>query len=147
VTPRSNRPEGSSRDEDPTGMRELLSSLPDPGPMPEDLAERIRLRIEAEVSGGAIDLDAERRRRRPSARQLVGAAAAFVVVAVGGMALLQASGVDVGTVVAGSSGDSAASSAESATTQEESRSEAQAPRVGGDFGDVPVVLVLTTGTD
>ena len=147
MTPRPNRPEDSSRDDDPTGMRELLSSLPDPGPMPEDLAERIRLRIEAEVSGGAIDLDAERRRRRPSARQLVGAAAAFVIVAVGGMALMQAAGVDVRTVVAGSSNDSVASSAESATAQEEPGSGTQAPRVGGDFADVPVVLVLTTGRD
>lgn len=35
-------------DDDPTGVRDLLSSLPDPGPMPEDLVARIAERLEVE---------------------------------------------------------------------------------------------------
>ena len=35
-------------EDDPTGMRALLSSLPDPGGMPDDLAARILTSIERE---------------------------------------------------------------------------------------------------
>jgi hypothetical protein len=38
---------------DPTGMRALLSSLPDPGPMPADLVARISAALEAEAHAGA----------------------------------------------------------------------------------------------
>ena len=33
---------------DPTGMRDLLASLPDPGPMPDDLVARITAALAAE---------------------------------------------------------------------------------------------------
>ena len=43
---------------DPTGIRELLSALPDPGPMPADLVSRINASIAAEQSaregGGTV---------------------------------------------------------------------------------------------
>lgn len=44
---------GTGDEPDPTGVRELLSGLPDPGPMPDDVAARIsaRLRAEQEQSG------------------------------------------------------------------------------------------------
>lgn len=38
---------------DPTGMRALLSSLPDPGPMPADLVARISAALEAEAQADA----------------------------------------------------------------------------------------------
>lgn len=82
---------------DPTGVRELLAALPDPGPMPEDLIRRIEARLEVERAhlgtagaGGAalsehadrvVDLATERGRRRPARTMaLVGAAAAGLVV-------------------------------------------------------------------
>lgn len=40
-------------DEDPTGVRALLSSLPDPGPMPDDLVARISASIATEHAGRA----------------------------------------------------------------------------------------------
>ncbi|WP_131106319.1 hypothetical protein [Ornithinimicrobium sufpigmenti] len=80
---------------DPTGIRELLAGLPDPGPMPEDLVRRIEARLEVEQAAreqGAthplgrhadrvVDLASERGRRRPG-RTLawLGAAAAGLVV-------------------------------------------------------------------
>lgn len=84
-------------DVDPTGVRELLAALPDPGPMPEDLVRRIEARLEVErahrdggrtgtgvVSAQAdrvLDLAAERSRRRPVRMvALLGAAAAGLMV-------------------------------------------------------------------
>ena len=37
---------------DPTGMRALLASLPEPGPMPDDLVARISAALEAEAQRG-----------------------------------------------------------------------------------------------
>lgn len=47
---------GSSAEEDPTGIHDLLSSLPDPGPMPEFLSRRISdsLAHEAAVRSGRV---------------------------------------------------------------------------------------------
>lgn len=88
-------------DVDPTGIRDLLASLPDPGPMPEDLVARIEARLEVERAhraGGApldpssgatvaraaddvFDLAAERSHRRPARTVAVlGAAAAGLLV-------------------------------------------------------------------
>ncbi|MFQ6170999.1 hypothetical protein ACK8HX_05285 [Oryzobacter sp. R7] len=39
---------------DPTGMRALLAGLPDPGPMPEDLVERITAALAAEAGAAGI---------------------------------------------------------------------------------------------
>ena len=71
--------QGHDQDDDPTGVRSLLSGLPDPGPMPEHLVQRIQTRLEVErehlsgstthpLTGSAdrvVDLAAERGRRRP----------------------------------------------------------------------------------
>lgn len=46
-TPPKGVPTGND-DSDPTGMRVVLSSLPEPGPMPEDLASRICASLERE---------------------------------------------------------------------------------------------------
>ncbi|AKT50864.1 hypothetical protein [Arsenicicoccus sp. oral taxon 190] len=84
--PSTSRPD----DEDPTGVRDLLASLPDPGPMPPDLVARINASLEAEAHGRRITpapghgAPGERpiatvvpfdgaTRRRPSGRRLFGA--------------------------------------------------------------------------
>lgn len=86
----------AAHEDDPTGIRALLSSLPDPGPMPSDLVERIGARLAVEQAhrdqGGAdvaslhpdsvLDLAAERTSRRPGrALALLGVAAAGLLVA------------------------------------------------------------------
>jgi hypothetical protein len=81
-----------TRDDDPTGVRDLLSSLPEPDPMPEHLVERINASLAAEqaqrattVSGGSVTpLLATGRRRARLLFAVAGAAAAVVVVAVVG---------------------------------------------------------------
>ena len=96
---------------DPTGIRALLSALPDPGPMPADLVARISASIAQEQSardGGTV---VPLRRRSWGWQHLGAAAAAAVVLAVGIPALLTGTGPgDVMTALAGnSSSDSAAS--------------------------------------
>lgn len=44
-------------EDDPTGMRALLSSLPDPGPMPGDLVTRIQASLAAEAAARASTAD------------------------------------------------------------------------------------------
>lgn len=90
-------PTSRTRDDeehDPTGVRDLLSGLPDPGPMPQDLVRRIEARLEVEQAHRAapvhplgshadrvVDLAAERSARRPGRTlTLLGAAAAGLVV-------------------------------------------------------------------
>lgn len=89
------RPDSDLPDDelDPTGVRDMLANLPDPGPMPADLVARISqsLLLEQErraepageaVSASPISLDAERQRRRPGRTVLwLGGAAAVAMVA------------------------------------------------------------------
>lgn len=103
----------SSIEDDPTGMRDLLSSLPDPGPMPPELSERILAALQQErrspqsiwdaepapevpgippgpgasVAPPVADLVAHRRRR--SVGPWLAAAAVLGVVALGGSTLLR----------------------------------------------------------
>ena len=114
VTHREPQPGAPDPDDDPTGVRALLGSLPDPGPMPDDLARRISASTAAEQErrsapspGGTV----HPLRRRSPWRALGVAAAAAVVVGVGGAALFSGLGGSPGTGVAGafsSAGDSAA---------------------------------------
>ncbi len=77
---------------DPTGVRALLSSMPDPGPMPDELVARITQSLHEEqerraAHGGTdkhdvISLVTERHRRRPGRiLSMLGAAAAVAVAA------------------------------------------------------------------
>lgn len=90
------RPGTGDGDVDPTGVRDLLAALPDPGPMPDDLVRRIEARLDVERAslkqrapagqgprgGRVVDLAAERGRRRPAPTiALVGSAAAGLVAA------------------------------------------------------------------
>lgn len=77
--PRTRRP-ADPQDPDPTGIRDLLAALPDPGPMPQDLVDRISSRLAMEQAhrdgsdaagnftrpDAVLDLAAERSRRRPA---------------------------------------------------------------------------------
>lgn len=95
----------SSDENDPTGVRELLAALPDPGPMPQELVDRIEARLAVEqahwlseretegtgrppmtaVTGRAdrvVSLASERSRRRPGRTlAIMGTAAAGLVAA------------------------------------------------------------------
>lgn len=87
-------------DEDPTGVRALLSSLPEPGPMPQDLVARISASLAAEQATHTpahprTVAPLVRRRGRRVALAAVGAAAAVAAVAALGTAgfdLLQRGG-------------------------------------------------------
>jgi len=93
VKPRIPLVSAASPDDDPTGVRALLSALPDPEPMPEHLVARINASLAAEQSqraattpsGSVTPLLATRRRR--SGRVLLaiaGVAATVALVAVVG---------------------------------------------------------------
>jgi hypothetical protein len=103
-------------DLDPTGIRALLSSLPDPGPMPADLVDRINASIAAEQSAREHPTVVPLRSRRWGWQQVGVAAAAAAVIAIGVPALI--TGTGPGDVIAslrggGSSADSASGSAAS----------------------------------
>jgi len=91
ITPRN--PVASSPDDDPTGVRALLFSLPEPEPMPAYLIERINASLAAEQAqraassfGAAVVPLLATSRRRPGRLlfAIAGAAAAVVLVAVVG---------------------------------------------------------------
>jgi len=86
-------PAGSepSREDDPTGVRALLSSLPEPEPMPEHLVERINASLAAEQARRATEasrasvtplLSNPRRRPARFVFAIAGAAAAVALIAV-----------------------------------------------------------------
>jgi len=86
--PRASEP---SRDEDPTGVHALLSSLPHPDPMPQHLVERINASLAAEQAQRAARMENDslspmvtKRAHRPARLifAVAGAAAAVVLVAV-----------------------------------------------------------------
>lgn len=115
MTPSDDRPPRSPAWEeldevDPTGIRDLLRSLPEPGPMPDELVRRIETRLAVELAhrqpapygehaeaphgGRVVDLSSERTRRRPGRPVLIlGAAAAGLLVATLAMSDLLGSGV------------------------------------------------------
>lgn len=96
MTPRN--PVASSPDDDPTGVRALLFSLPEPEPMPAYLIERINASLAAEQaqraagsSGASVTPLLATSRRRPGRLlfAIAGAAAAVVLVAVVGSNLFK----------------------------------------------------------
>ena len=104
ITPR--HPQGaSSPDEDPTGVRALLSALPEPGPMPPELVARITASLEREhqarVEAGAVPPEGVTPLiRRPSRSGWFGRPSRLrQVVALGSAAAAVAAVAAVGTVV------------------------------------------------
>ncbi|HET7762347.1 MAG TPA: hypothetical protein VFL46_08310 [Phycicoccus sp.] len=132
---------------DPTGMRALLGSLPDPGPMPDDLVARITAALDAEGRSGAPtkgdpgppETVVPLHRRR--GWQLLGVAAAAVVAfGVGGMVVdqLAPGGLRATLGLSGGSVDSAAGGAPA---------EVAAPLGAERSADGSAVLVLASGAD
>jgi len=96
IAPR--KPLGSSPDDDQTGVRALLSGLPEPDPMPAYLVERISASLAAEqaqravlTSGASVTPLLGTARRRPGRLlfSLAGAAAAVVLIGVLGNNLVR----------------------------------------------------------
>ena len=153
-----------TQDQDPTGMRHLLASLRESGPMPDDLAERIRATLADEQAArtdpdraGEPDEDSLAedegsgfwstmsepdgpRRRRSVAPWILGAAAATVVaLGVGGLMLSQS-----GSDEAGSAGDAAPMQTSSQSSATESSAAADGSEAGG---EVPAFSITASGTD
>jgi len=130
-------------DEDPTGMRALLRSLPDPGPMPTDLVQRIQSTLaELPALDGAVDAAVFRGTHPSRGRSSwwgrhAGRAAVAAVVLLGGGAVASGSlgilggGGDDSTTSAGSSAEDGAAP----DSLSGPRSDAEAPRdFSGDRG-------------
>ncbi|PRY58748.1 hypothetical protein BCF74_11129 [Knoellia remsis] len=151
------RPGGPGPEErDPTGMRELLRSLPDPGPMPDDLVARIQSRLadlpapeewgsegSAQAGSGASGTP-----RSGWARFAPVAAVAAVALVLGGVLLAG----PLGLVGGGPSLDAASSGADSAesSTGTMSRESAKsfeeqdgAPAMGSAPDEGPVVVRMS----
>lgn len=121
VTQRHTPPGSPDPEDDPTGMRALLSSLPDPGPMPEHLVSRITASLAAEQAGRYAagsphegEVHELRRPSRPVWRTAGLAAAAAAVIGIGAGSLLNGTAPGtLGALFGGSSGNdsSAAGSA------------------------------------
>jgi hypothetical protein len=112
-------------------MRALLSSLPDPGPMPDDLVARITASLEEEQERRPVvrSLHEAARPHRPLWRTAGLAAAAAAVIGVGAGALLgNTAPGDLGALFGGSGGDSA-SAGTAASRAEGSAGGSAAPRV------------------
>ena len=160
---------------DPTGMRALLSSLPDPGPMPEDLVARITAALaheagtdagatasaavppsaaqptaaqpEAPEQGHGATVVPLRPRRRLQLRHLGVAAAVVGAVGLGGVVL--STGPDALTASIGAAGGAADSADSSARELEEGSGPTAQDSTAG---LVPAagsgeVLVVMSGTD
>jgi hypothetical protein len=101
-------------DDDPTGVRELLAGLGDPGPMPASLVDRINASIAAEQTGrtGERETVVPLRRGGPTWLRVGLAAAAVAAIAVAVPSLLGSGPGDVmASLTGGASSDSAAGGA------------------------------------
>ncbi len=113
-TDKPDNPVPSSPDDDQTGVRALLSALPEPGPMPAYLVERISASLAAEqaqrahssVGSSVTPMLATRRRPGRLLFVIAGAAAAVVLIGVLGTTIFATNGLTT-------SSDSAASGARS----------------------------------
>ncbi|HET7278027.1 MAG TPA: hypothetical protein VFJ22_08105 [Dermatophilaceae bacterium] len=139
-------PAEESPDVDPTGMRALLSSLPDPGPMPVDLVERITAALEQQAGkshasgaphgAGVVPLH----RRHPWRTAFLAAASAAAVLLV---AIPLATGTAPGNLSAlFGGGSSVAGSAADSRSEERAGQLAQ----GSSGAAVGAVTVRMTGT-
>ncbi len=154
---------------DPTGMRALLASLPDPGPMPDDLVARISaaLAVEAQRGDGidqlwSLDAHAEEsrasddeqatadggaavvplRRRRLGLRHLAVAAAVLGVLSLGGFLVRSLPGdVMAAFGTTGGSADSAAGEARDSAAGSDALALVAPPAGSGE------VVVVMSGVD
>ena len=132
-------------DDDPTGMRALLSSLPDPGPMPDDLVARITASLAEEQERRPVPrpLHEAMRRHRPVWRTAGLAAAAAAVIALGAGSLLSGTSPGaLGALFGGAGGDSASSGA-AAASAESSAGGAAAPRADSPSTDKALAVPVS----
>lgn len=143
---------------DPTGMRDLLASLPDPGPMPDDLVARITAALaeESRAASGSPTPDAGNvvplRPRRGGLRHLGVAAAVVTAIGLGGVALTAWPGSLTAQLNASSGADAESGvAAGAAESQDESGS---ADKGGADLSapldpddSTPQVVVTMSGID
>lgn len=125
---------------DPTGIRDLLASLPDPGPMPADLVARINASIAAEQSAREDSTVVPLRPRRWGWQHVGVAAAAAAVLGIGLPALL--TGTGPGDLMASFGGGQSADSAGGASV--ESRTDTGSDS-GTTAGEVPRPATTTPG--
>lgn len=123
------RPEDPSTDDpthDPTGVRALLRGLSEPGPMPDDLVQRITASIAAEeqARAGSTGTVVPMRRRRVWP-QVAAVAAAVAMVAIAVPAALSGNGA--GDLVSSLRGEAGHDAASSASTTAESGVQGAAP--------------------
>lgn len=135
MPPRQHR--GSSPDDDPTGVRALLSSLPEPGPMPPELVARITASLshEQEMRAGEVDELAARRRPRRLHQVLTLGGAAAAVAVIGTVVVLQSR-----TPPTTSSAQSAAREAPAAAPPASTGSAAASSQPTGGGGSTPYGL-------
>ena len=116
-------PVESSPDDDPTGVRALLAALPEPGPMPTYLIERISASLAAEqaqrapssVGSSVTPMLATRRRPGRILFAIAGAAAAVVLIGVVGTTIFTTNGLTSASNSAASGVSSGAPAAGGAT--------------------------------
>ncbi|TPG17104.1 hypothetical protein EAH86_10040 [Pedococcus bigeumensis] len=125
---------------DPTGIRDLLASLPDPGPMPADLVARINASIAAEQSAREDAVVVPLRPRRWGWQHVGVAAAAAAVLGIGLPALL--TGTGPGDLLASFGGSQSADSASGASV--ESRTDTSSVP-GAAAGEAPRTPTTTAG--
>lgn len=144
---------------DPTGMRDLLAALPDPGPMPDDLVARITAALAEESRAAALSSAPDAgnvvplRPRRGGLRHLGVAAAVITAIGLGGVALTSwpgsltaqlntSSGADAESGVAAG----AAESQDEADSATKDGADLSAP-VAPDAASAGVVAVIMSGTN
>jgi hypothetical protein len=140
-----------SRDDDPTGVRELLSSLAAPDPMPDHLVERINASLAAEqaqraatMSGASVTPLLASARRRPARLvfAVAGAAAAIALVAVVSSSLFTMSQP---ISVTGGAALASTSSARELSSGAPPNAAAKAPRLSGSALSASAITIRHSG--
>jgi len=149
-----NIPAGSEppRDDDPTGVRALLSSLPEPDPMPEHLVARINASLAAEQAQRATEasrasvtplLSHPRRRPARLVFAIAGAAAAVALIAVYSSSLFTTSQT---TTISSSAGVARTSSPGDATEGSPPSAAYKAPAAAGSAATASLIQIRLSGT-
>jgi len=147
-------PPGSepSRDDDLTGVRALLSSLPEPDPMPEHLVQRINASLAAEQAQRTASMSESPvtallptpRRRRPRLLFVAaGAAAAVALISVVGSNMLN---TQEGTTTASRGGVARTSTTGTAESQSQAQRPAAANAPKADLGASTPLAIGLSGT-
>jgi negative regulator of sigma E activity len=147
-------PSGSepSDEDDPTGVRALLSALPEPDPMPEHLVERINASLAAEQaqrattvpSSPVAHLATTRRRRGRLLFAIAGAAAAVAVVAVVGTNMFTAH--QAATISSGRAAVASAAGSGQSTGGPPPNAAGKVPGLAGIASAPSVVQIRQSGT-